>query len=80
MREHSALAQNNIVNEVDRYLGRPGQALAYKIGQLEILRLRREAEARLGAAFDIRAFHDAVLGHGPLPLATLAEAVAADLA
>jgi uncharacterized protein (DUF885 family) len=80
MREHSALAQNNIVNEVDRYLGRPGQALAYKIGQLEILRLRRDAEARLGAAFDMRAFHDAVLGHGPLPLATLAEAVAADLA
>lgn len=80
MLEHSALAQNNIANEVDRYLGRPGQALAYKIGQLEILRLRREQQARLGAAFDVRAFHDAVLGHGPLPLSTLAEAVAADLA
>jgi uncharacterized protein (DUF885 family) len=79
MDDHSVLAHNNIVNEVDRYLGRPGQALAYKIGQLEILRLRREAQTRLGRAFDIRAFHDAVLGHGPLPLATLAEAVTADL-
>jgi uncharacterized protein (DUF885 family) len=79
MDDHSVLAHNNIVNEVDRYLGRPGQALAYKIGQLEILRLRTEAQARLGARFDIRAFHDAVLGHGPLPLATLAEAVATDL-
>jgi uncharacterized protein (DUF885 family) len=79
MDDQSELAHNNIVNEVDRYLGRPGQALAYKIGQLEILRLRTEAQARLGARFDIRAFHDAVLGHGPLPLATLAEAVATDL-
>jgi uncharacterized protein (DUF885 family) len=76
---HSALARNNIVNEVDRYLGRPGQALAYKIGQLEIVRLRSEAQARLGAAFDIRAFHDAVLGHGPLPLETLAGSVRAEL-
>jgi uncharacterized protein (DUF885 family) len=80
MLEHSALAQNNIVNEVDRYLGLPGQALAYKVGQLAIRRLRDEAEARLGSAFDIRAFHDAVLTHGPLPLGTLAEAVRADLA
>jgi uncharacterized protein (DUF885 family) len=79
MLEHSALAPNNIANEVDRYLGRPGQALAYKIGQLEILRLRREHQERLSSAFDIRAFHDAVLRHGSLPLPTLAEAVAADL-
>jgi uncharacterized protein (DUF885 family) len=79
MVDHSALALNNIVNEVDRYLGRPGQALAYKIGQLAIVRLRSETEARLGSAFDIRAFHDAVLGHGPLPLSTLAESVLSDL-
>ena len=79
MIEHSALAPNNIVNEVERYLARPGQALAYKIGQLELLRLRAESQARLGSAFDIRAFHDAVLAHGPLPLATLAESLAADL-
>jgi uncharacterized protein (DUF885 family) len=79
MLEHSALAQNNIVNEVDRYLGRPAQALAYKVGQLTISRLRREAEERLGTAFDVRAFHDAVLGHGPLPLDTLAVAVESSL-
>jgi uncharacterized protein (DUF885 family) len=68
---HTALAENNIVNEVDRYLAMPGQALAYKLGQLELLRLRRESETALGASFDIRAFHDAVLGHGAVGLATL---------
>ena len=76
---HSALARNNIVNEVDRYLGRPGQALAYKIGQLQIVRLRSESQARLGTAFDMRRFHDAVLGHGPLPLETLAESIEGEL-
>jgi uncharacterized protein (DUF885 family) len=79
MVNHSALAPNNITNEVDRYIGWPGQALAYKIGQLAILRLRAETEARLGPAFDIRSFHDAVLGHGALPLGTLAESVATEL-
>ncbi len=79
MTDHSSLADNNIANEVDRYLGRPGQALAYKIGQLELVRLRGETAARLGAAFDVRRFHDAVLAHGPLPLTTLAESLAADL-
>ena len=68
---HTALAENNIVNEVDRYLAMPGQALAYKLGQLELLRLRRESEATLGGAFDIRAFHDAVLSEGAVGLATL---------
>ena len=76
---HSALARNNVVNEVDRYLGRPGQALAYKIGQLEIVRLRSESLHRLGAGFDVRAFHDAVLGHGPLPLEALAGSVEVEL-
>ncbi len=80
MTEHSALAVNNITNEVDRYLAWPGQALAYKIGQLEIRRVRADAEAALGARFDVKAFHDAVLGHGPLPLATMREAVTRDLA
>ncbi len=79
MTEHSALALNNITNEVDRYLGWPGQALAYKIGQLELRRLRADAEAALGPRFDVRAFHDALLGHGALPLAVLRDAVAADL-
>jgi uncharacterized protein (DUF885 family) len=75
MRAHTALGANNIANEVDRYIVWPGQALAYKTGQLEILRLRAEARAAMGPAFDIRAFHDAVLGGGALPLATLREVV-----
>jgi uncharacterized protein (DUF885 family) len=64
---------------VDRYLAWPGQALAYKIGQLEIRRIRADAESALGARFDVKAFHDAVLGHGPLPLGALRQAVARDL-
>jgi uncharacterized protein (DUF885 family) len=59
--------------ETDRYICWPGQALCYKTGQREITRLRKEAETALGAGFDLRAFHDAVLGHGTLPLATLAK-------
>ena len=76
MVEHTALAENNITNEVDRYIVWPGQALAYKIGQLELLRLRDEARRELGAAFDIRAFHDAVLGNGALGLEPLGQIVA----
>ena len=68
---HSALGENNIANEVDRYIVWPGQALAYKIGQLEILRLRAEAQERLGGAFDIKAFHDTVLGSGAVSLPAL---------
>ena len=68
---NSALAPNNIANEVDRYIVWPGQALAYKAGQLEMLRLRAEAVERLGARFDIRAFHDALLGHGAISLPSL---------
>jgi uncharacterized protein (DUF885 family) len=71
MLEHTALAPNNIANEVDRYIVMPGQALAYKTGQLELLRLRAEARERLGPAFDIRAFHDTVLGDGAVALPTL---------
>jgi uncharacterized protein (DUF885 family) len=71
MTQHTALAANNIANEVDRYIVLPGQALAYKTGQLELLRLRAAARERLGPAFDIRGFHDAVLGEGAIPLATL---------
>ena len=75
MLEHTVLAANNVVNEIDRYIVDPGQALAYKIGQREILRLRAEAKATLGDHFDIRAFHDAVLGHGVVGLETLGEIV-----
>ena len=70
-----ALGETEIVNEVDRYIIWPGQALAYKVGQREISRLRAEAKKTLGAAFDIRGFHDEVLRHGALPLTTLEEVV-----
>ncbi len=71
MFENTALAMNNIVNEVDRYITWPGQALAYKTGQLEIIRLRQAAQARLGAKFDMGTFHDSLLGNGAIPLKAL---------
>lgn len=64
-----------IDQEVDRYIGMAGQALAYKLGQLEIFRLRRHAEETLGAGFDIKGFHDVLLTHGAMPLPLLEGAV-----
>ena len=55
---YTAMDEPNVQSEVDRYIAWPGQALAYKLGQLEILRLREEARQKLGAKFDLRAFHD----------------------
>ena len=80
MAQHTALGENNIANEVDRYIADPGQALAYKLGQLELLRLRSEARERQGSRFDIRRFHDAVLGEGALPLPVLRQVVERALA
>ncbi|MCH9694355.1 MAG: DUF885 domain-containing protein [Gammaproteobacteria bacterium] len=67
-KDNAAKAEHDIVNEIDRYIGNPGQALAYKIGQLKMLSLRERAERQLGDEFDIRAFHDEMLGAGALPL------------
>ena len=75
MLENSALAKNNIVNEVDRYIAWPGQALAYKTGQLEMMRLRQEAKARLGGRFEIRKFHDVLLSNGAVPLEALRQVI-----
>ena len=75
MFENSALARNNIVNEVDRYITWPGQALAYKTGQLEMMRLRNTAKEELGEEFDIKNFHDAVLSNGAVPLDALKQVV-----
>jgi uncharacterized protein (DUF885 family) len=68
----AGLSETDAVIETDRYIGWPAQALTYKVGQREIERLRREISARDGDAFDLREFHDQLLGHGSLPLATLA--------
>jgi uncharacterized protein (DUF885 family) len=75
MTENSPVMPVEIESEVDRYIAYPGQALAYMVGRLEIQRIRAAAEQRLGADFDIRAFHDTVLGTGGLPLRTLDEVV-----
>src|SRR6266536_5447506 len=78
--KYTAMDEPNIQTEVDRYISWPGQALAYKLGQLEILKLREEARQKLGNKFDLRAFHDEVLDSGPLPLDVLHSQVEAWIA
>jgi uncharacterized protein (DUF885 family) len=71
MWDNSPLSMQQIVGEIDRYLSAPGQALSYMMGRLEIDRIRSETEAALGERFDIKGFHDTILGSGCVPLATL---------
>ena len=79
-RDNSALAPHNIETELQRYVADPGQALAYKIGELKLRELRARAEQRLGSRFDVRRYHDAVLLGGPLPLDLLEQRIDAWIA
>ncbi len=77
LRENTVMTEPEINSEIDRYIEIPGQALAYMVGRLEIQRVRAEAAARLGDCFDVRAFHDLVIGLGPVPLPVLDQQVTA---
>ncbi len=75
MMEHTGMAEGDVTAEVERYFVDPGQALAYKVGMLKILALREHAKQELGSKFDLKQFHNQVLGHGALPLKVLEQVV-----
>ena len=75
LKENAALSEHEITTEIDRYISWPGQALAYKLGEMQIRRHRREAEAALGDKFDQRLFHDAILALGSVPLPVLEQRI-----
>ena len=75
MLANTGIAESDVVSEIERYIVMPGQATAYKVGMMELLRLRSEAEEALGDKFDSRDFHDVVLRNGALPLTALRELV-----
>jgi len=80
LRDHTALSEHEVTTEVDRYISWPGQALSYKLGEIAIVRLRAQAERELGEKFDIKAFHDAVLEQGSVPLPVLEQQIQAFIA
>ncbi|MFC3550722.1 DUF885 domain-containing protein [Lysobacter cavernae] len=80
LRERTALSEHEVTTEVDRYISWPGQALSYKLGEIAIVRLRAEAEQALGPKFDVKAFHDALLSQGSVPLPVLEQQVRAFIA
>ena len=80
LRDHTALSEHEVTTEVDRYISWPGQALSYKLGEIAIVRLRAQAEKELGDRFDVKAFHDAVLKQGSVPLPVLEAQIQAFIA
>jgi len=76
LRDHTTLTPDEAANEIDRYVIMPGQALAYLVGELELFRLRHEAEKKLGSRFELKQFHDVVLNHGAVPLTILGKLLA----
>lgn len=78
--ENTALPMHECITETDRYISWPGQALAYKMGEIAIREMRAKAEKELGSRFDVRAFHDALLANGSVPLTTLRRVVDAHIA
>lgn len=80
LRDRTALSEHEVTTEVDRYISWPGQALSYKLGEIAIVRLRAQAEKELGERFDVKAFHDAVLQQGSVPLPVLEAQIQAFIA
>ena len=80
LRDNTALSEHEVTTEVDRYISWPAQALSYKLGEIAIVRLRAKAEAALGDDFDLRAFHDAILAEGSVPLPVLEQRIDAFIA
>ncbi|MEP4101811.1 DUF885 domain-containing protein, partial [Paraglaciecola sp.] len=73
--KYTALTEKSVSDQIDRYISWPGQALSYKMGEIKIRELRAKAEEKLGAKFDIRSFHDTVIGQGSLPMAVLEDVI-----